>query len=301
MAIKVRDQVKWVISDTKLELEADTGEAFLVKDIMVGGAYAMYATISIDKTTVGFFRCNPSKLGNHIHFPQTDSEKLTLLRYLWDKGIFKGYPVAEGQKIHISVNTDTPIAIIYDIYEPGDITPEMENGSESKEYMLINYGRLSGEINLLPGDNLYNFSMLSAEFPDFPFGADVPAKTTIQILGILASDVGRTSDSGSNKQRTKYLKFIKEREVLFNEDKDGLIMLGNLPSSDAFSIGEGKSILGNYTDVDRRLPYMFEEPLSFEAGEELSVIVNTEVVSGSQNLIVEMAEVGLIEKVIRTG
>lgn len=301
MAIKVRDQVKWVTSASELELEADTGEAFLVKDIMVDGAFGMYCTVSIDKTTVGYFRCNPSKLGNHIHFPLIDSEKTTLLRYLWDKGIFKGYPVAEGQKILVKPTASTAIAIMYDIYEPGDISPDMENGSEATEYMLINYGRRTGVTYMQDGDNPINNSVNPSEFPDFPYGNSVPAKTTINIYGILASDVGYVSGSNTNKQRTQYIKMIKEREVLFNEDKDGILMYGEMPSSDGLKIGEGLSLISNYSDVDRRLPYMFEEPLTFGAGEELSVLVNVDITAGSASLIPELAEIALIEKVIRTG
>ena len=301
MAIKVRDQVKWVTSGTELELEADTGEAFLIKDIMATGTSIGYATITIDKTTVGYFRLSTASLGNHIHFPLTDDIKGTLLRYLWDKGIFKGYPVAEGQVIRISVDNSMSLAFIYDIYEPGDISPDAENGSEAKEYMLINYGVKASSGYLADGDNEYLTSILPSEFPNFPFGRDVPSKTRIDIYGILASDIGRVSASGANKQITQYLKLIKEREVLFDEDKRGLLMKGFLGTSDAYYNGAGVGLIGNYTDTDKRLPYMFTEPLSFSAGEELSVIVNTKVSAGSANIDVTRADIAFIEKVIRTG
>jgi len=301
MAIKAHDQIKWVESSKSLELEADIGEAFLVKDIFCGKSSGGYVTVNIDKTTVGYFRIDSGDLGSHLHFPLQDEEKLTILGYLSQKGIFKGYPVAEGQSIALSVDSLMPLAILYDIYEPGDISPDMENGSEAKEYLLINYGKKTSSGTLVDGDNELVYCMLPSEFPNFPFGEDVPAKTAIEIYGILASDVGSTSGSGTNKHRTQYLKFVKEREVLFDEDKRGIMMIGNVPSSDTTNIGVGNSIVGNYSHIDERLPLMFTSPLRFESGEELTIIVNTEVVSGSANLSVDYGEVAIIEKVIRTG
>jgi len=230
-----------------------------------------------------------------------DSDKVTILDYLYKQGIFKGYPVAEGETFLVSAPNNELIAVIYDIYEPGDISPDMENGSEATEYMLINYGRAASSGTLAEGDNVYDTSMLPAEFPEFPFGKDVPAKTRIDIYGILASDVANTTGSGANKQNTQYLKFIKEREVLFDEDKRGLPIMGVPASSDVLRVGTGFSVVGNYSSIDKRLPYMFSEPLSFNAGEELGIIVNTKVAAGSANIDVELAEVAVIEKIIKTG
>ena len=301
MAIKARDQVKWVTTTTSLELEADTGEAILVKDILCNPVSNGYLTVSIDKTTVGYFRIDSGNLGSHLHFPLVDSEKLTLLGYLWNKGIFKGYPIAEGQKLVLTATSGITMAVQYDIYEPGDISPDMENGSEAKEYMLINYGRKASSGNLSDGDNELVYCILPSEFPDFPFGKDVPAKTVIEIYGILASDVGKTSGSGANKQGTEYLKLVKEREVLFDEDKRGLLLIGYVSASDATNVGSGTTVVGNYSSVDRRLPKLFDTPLKFESGEELSVILSTSVEAGSANIDVKYGEVAFIEKVIRTG
>jgi len=300
MAIKARDQVKWTRGATSLELEANTGEAFLVKDIFVDAFTNGYTEVSIDKTTVGYFRTDYTNLGNHLHFLLQDSEKKTLLGFLRDKGIFKGYPVAEGQSLIVDSGSTVAIGILYDIYEPGDISSEMENGSDAKEYMLINYGRKSASGYLADGDNEYTYSTLPSEFPEFPFGRVVPAKTTIDLYGILASDVGKTSASAANKQYTKHLKLIKEREVLFDEDKVGLPLEGITPSSDNTNLGLGISVIGNYSELERRLPLMFSVPLSFEAGEELTVIMNTEVSKGSANITTAEGEVAFIEKVRRT-
>jgi len=77
-------------------------------------------------------------------------------------------------------------------------------------------------------------------------------------------------------------------------------MCGIAPSSDATDIGKGYSQIGNYSYVDRRLPFFFSEPLSFGAGEELSVVLNTYVSAGSANITVAEGEIAFIEKVRRT-
>ncbi|RLF07880.1 MAG: hypothetical protein DRJ64_02170, partial [Thermoprotei archaeon] len=147
------------------------------------------------------------------------------------------------------------------------------------------------------GDNLYTTTQNPAEFPDFPYGETVPSGHVISLIGIIGSDFGKTSDSASNKQITKYLKFVKGREVLFDEDRYGIPMFGSAPSSDGSNIGEGYSLIGNYSDVDRREPFMFPTPLEFIAGEELNIYVTTDVTAGSANLSTDEVEIGLILRV----
>ena len=105
----------------------------------------------------------------------------TLLAYLGEKGIFKGFPVAEGQTFTIEgmKRSDSITMIIYEIYEPGDISAEQENGSRSKEYFFLNYGTCGDNITA-PGDDLYDTPVSPAEFPDFPYGKVVPAKYEVR-------------------------------------------------------------------------------------------------------------------------
>ena len=77
------------------------------------------------------------------HMSHTPSSfKKTLLAYLGDLGIFKGYPVAEGETFTITLCTaaDAIKVVEYEIYDAGDITNEMENGSNSETFMYVNYG-----------------------------------------------------------------------------------------------------------------------------------------------------------------
>jgi len=366
MAIKQAYAVKTVLNQNNLELKADPGEAFLVKDIRlyIGGRIsrpAAYATVGIEKVTVGFWRYS-GILGSHIRFPmgrafhshdgwldtakgaaptdwaplkragglwgdktypfglvidgnppdwlpeflrQNDSpqgQMGTLIDYLMKKGIFKGYPVAEGETFRVNTSGDAPkaISVIYEIYEPGDISPEQENGSKSKEYLLVNYGNCGGAIKAA-GDHLYNTTVNPAEFPAFPFGKIVPAKTEIDILGICASDFGPAGNDGINYSLTKYLKLVKEREVLFDEDRNGLLIWQPYTDSkgEFAHVGDGISLFGNYSTTDYREPLMFPEPLKMMAGDELNIYMTLEAGGTGQDISTEEHEIALIEKVRR--
>jgi len=56
-------------ADTAVELSADTGEAFKVKDIIINGSDDTYVLVEIEKTTVGFFRVDGGNLGSHLFAP----------------------------------------------------------------------------------------------------------------------------------------------------------------------------------------------------------------------------------------
>ena len=68
MALKEKFMLKQVYGTGAFELEAGAGESLLVKNIRVFNPVSSYATISIDKTTVGYFRIGGT-LGNHLSLP----------------------------------------------------------------------------------------------------------------------------------------------------------------------------------------------------------------------------------------
>lgn len=355
MALKNKYMIKVVRGNTNLELEADPGESFLVKDIFIYNPASNYITVKIEKTTVGYFRVGGT-LGSHLPFPllkakhshdwkttsntpgdvtsfaqlanaggaavatgnmigslsasttyrrvnqleQVLRPSRTILGYLAKLGIFKGYPVATGQKLLIegAAQTGAIQAVVYERYDEGDIKPDMENGSEANTYIFLNYGNCGGNVNKT-GDSIYNTSKSPAEFPDFPFGKDVPAGHRISLIGILGSDFAPKENDGTDYILTRYLKLIKEREVLFDEDKNGILFeaihktaLGNMDM-----VGEGISLIGNYSDVDGREPLIFPEPLVFNEGEELAVYLTTEKGGSGQNIAIDEHEIALILKV----
>jgi len=226
----------------------------------------------------------------------------TLMQYLFKRGEFKGFPVAEGETLKITgvAATNAKQVVVYEIHEGGDITSDMENGSKAPTYLFLNYGNCTSSMTAA-GDHLYNNSISPAEFPGFPFGAVVPAKYNIEILGICASPFAPKENNGTNYMYTQFLKMIKDREVLFDEDRQGIIFdnrqLDLTGRSD--SIAQGFSLIGNKSEYDLNDPFMFSPPLVFEPGDELGIYVTTVQGTGAQDIAIDEHEICLIERVTR--
>jgi len=285
-----------------LALQAKTGESLLVRDICVGNIPNGHVTVQIERVTVGYFRVDNDQLGNVLHFPVEDVQKKTILGFLWDEGIFKGYPIAEGETLEFTGESagDLSAAIIYDVYDAPDIKNTDQNGSKSSNYVFINEGTVSASVNT--GTNtLYDKIITTAEFPDFPFGQAVPANTQIKIHGLMASE--RAGDDGSTANNfcvTTYYKFVKDREVMFDEDRNGIYCRGNtVMSGGAFEPANGKGLAGDYSHLINRKPLMFNPPLTFESGEVLDIYVSTIVGATAGTLTSDELAISLIEEVIR--
>lgn len=308
MALKARDQVKTVFGATTLTLAADPGESHLVKSIKVLSAAGTYLTIKTEKTTVGYFRIDAT-YGNHLAFPQVKDTAIAvaphlqknLLDLLFDMGIFKGYPIAEGETIVLSgaEGANDIKSITYDIYDAEDQKNVAPNGSKSTEYTLINYGDTGAAI-AAAADNRYDNPLNPVEFPAFPYADDVPAKHQVLLHGILGSEQGVRDATPATAIYTKYLKLVKDREVLFDEDRNGIPFdFSNITGAAGTKVAGGSSLVGNYNHLDPRLPLLFSEPLLFEAGDELNVYSTTvEPVDGST--IAQAYQVlGMIETIRR--
>jgi len=226
----------------------------------------------------------------------------SVLKYLGGLDIFKGFPIAEGQELSLDAAKDanTIQQVVYEQWEPGDIKPDQENGSLSKEYLFLNYGNCGGNVNV-SGDSLYNTPKTPAEFPDFPFGKVVPAKHEISILGILASSFAPQENDGTNYCQTKYIKLVRDRETLFDEDRNGLLFWARNATADGGQdmIGEGFTLFGGLSEKDNNPPLMFPAPLVFSPGDELNIYLVTEKGGTGQNLAIDEHEICLIEKVRR--
>lgn len=357
MALKQKQMFKTVLDNTALELEANPGESFLIKNIWIVSPAADYVTVQIDRTTVGYFRCGGA-LGSHLNMHRgraqhshniehntgaaitaTNHQQVlnaggvatglylansttvdgdgtraldlsrsgeqthkTLLEWLMAKEIFKGFPVAEGQTFALSgVNQANAIQMIeYEVYDAEDMKPEMENGSKAAEYFFVNYGNAGGPIQAT-ASNLLTTAKNPAEFPDFPYGKVVPANFEIDVIGILGSTFAPSENDGTDYSYTKYIKMIRDREVLFDEDRNGLLFMARNASSKGGvnMIAEGWSVIGNYTDEDAKEPFILPEPMTFRPGDELGVYVVLEVGVGGQALTIVEHEIGLIQKVRR--
>jgi hypothetical protein len=359
LAIKAPLALKTQLGNTDLELTANPGESFLIKDILTSYASASYCTIRIDKTTVGYFR-QSGTLGAHIFrlanwnrhshgitlntdapLGETDIYKVrnargedtklgmaalktgdvagnyrwneavqrvtggraeTLLKYLDRIGLWKGFPVAEGETFKMTgVSQANAIqALVYSIHDAEDMKPDTENGSKSLTYMFLNYGNCGGNINT-NGDSLFNTSQSPAEFPQFPFGSVVPAKHEIELLGICASPYAPKENDDTDYIYTQFLKLVRDREVLFDEDRQGIIFDNRQLSLNARvdSVAQGFSLIGNKSEYDLNDPFMFDPPLKFLPGDELAIYVTTVASGAGQTLTTAQHEICLIEKVTR--
>lgn len=308
MAIREPLMSKTVMGAADLTLRADVGESLLIKGIYALATIATYATLRIEKTTVGFFRVD-NTVGNHLSFPrQNDASAVVtpylprnLLDLLYNVGIFTGYPIGEGETFTLTglTNAADIKSVLYEIHDAGDKKPEDMNGSRSKEYFFVNYGDTGAVIDTA-GDQRYDNPLNPVEFPAFPYLGDVPAKTTITLHGVCGKEAGVRNATPVTAIFTQYLKFVREREVLFDKDRLGLIFNYSMPLGTSVTrLGGGQSVIGNYDHIDTRMPYFFTTPLEFTSGEELNVFVTTvEPVDGS-NIAAVNQVIGLIETVRR--
>lgn len=308
MPAKEKYAIKTVVGTADLSLKADAGESFLIKSVKVYSAAGTYVTFKIEKTTVGFFRVDET-YGNHLAFPKqlsadaavTGLYSKNLLDLLFEKGIFKGYPIAEGETFLLTgAGGAADIkSVVYEIHEAADQKPENPNGSKSKEYFVVNYGDTGAAIAAAE-DARYDNCLNPAEFPAFPYGVDVPAKTEINIHGICGKEVGVRNATPATAIYSTFLKLLKDREVLFDEDRNGLLFnFAQVTGTSVTRTGGGKSIIGNYDHLDTRFPLLFDDPLKFLSGDELNMYVSTLEPVDASSIAVAHQVLGLILTVRR--
>ncbi|MBA7545421.1 hypothetical protein ES705_37789 [subsurface metagenome] len=192
--------------------------------------------------------------------------------------------MAEGETFEIKPHTagaDIVGAIVYEIHEAGDITSEMPQGSKSPEYMFINYGTNTDAL-VAETYGALDKSRNPSEYPSFPFGEVVPAGHEIDIHGILIATWGGYEDDTAETMR--FLKLIRDREVLFNEDRRGIYV----------TQGMGPLTWGpiRKTNCDVKL---FPEKLTFGAGDELNISLMAAVGVTAEDVL--MATVQTVRKI----
>lgn len=257
MAIKQKFMVKTGMGSDTLKLKADPGEAFLITGLDIDNLGVIeFAKVSIDRMTIAYLSAYDNKQ-NQFYFSREGAAFPNLLADLYTKGIFKGWPVKEGQEFTLDVTGagSNNTRIHYEIHEPGDITDELQGATGSKEYIFFNYGTNTAEISI-NGDGNFDKSLTPAEFPDFPYGEVVPAKTQIEIIGLL---IGTHRKGVYFGDKLRYLKFMKGREVLFDEDRTG------------FYVAHGMSRFPFHAEFYERVDDYFPEPLTFGPGDELTL------------------------------
>jgi len=262
---------------------------------LIENAGEVDTVIALDAAATGV---NYERVPHMTHTPSSFKE--TLLGYLGTKGIFKGFPVAEGETFTIELCTDaTAVKMVeYDIYDAGDITNIMENGSKADSFMYVNYGD-TGAVLQIVADTVLGQTNNPTEYPNFPFGGLVPSGYKMELIGILASDIAPALNTATPYTYTQYLKFMKGREVLFDEDHNGLLYYNpdTTPAGAVNMIGEGFAVGGNFTQCDIKQPHIFDPPVVFNEGEELSVAWHVAFDGAGIAISQQLQEVGLILRI----
>lgn len=224
----------------------------------------------------------------------------TILGFLKRIEIFKGYPLQTGETLLISgaAQAGAIQLVEYETYDAGDILNTSENGSKADKYFFLNYGRVGAAITTT-GDTLYNTSQSPVQFPDFPYGKVVPSGKKISIVGLMFSDIV-DDRSGGDVMNSDFIKLVRGRTTLFDEEKNGILAKGIIGITDGSAqIGRGVSLPGNLSTVDIKTPLIFPSPLVFLPGEELNIYITT-TAGAAQNLSDLLAadtEICLIETV----
>lgn len=262
------------------KLEANAGESFLIRGLYVAPDTGNdYLALKVDRKTVGVYRI-AGHAGNQLDKMYCDFIHKNLMEFLQSKGVNCSIPVAEGQSFTVSTSGTSPVVVIvYDTYAAGDITANMPNGTDAKEYMFVQYLGHTGVADSTE-DIEMDTSLSPAEFPDFPCGKSVPANSEISILGLVGSPTG-SGTSESNKTYSTFVKMVKEREVLFDEDRNGIPFEFSSGVFGGASYWSRFSLIGGCVSLDTSTynatlgdPLMFDPPLVFKAGEELLIYVS---------------------------
>lgn len=274
------NMVKRITASGGGDLEAKTGESLRVKRIeCIPSTNDTYLTITVDLTTVAFYRVK-GKSGNHLSTILTAYLKRNLMEFLANQGINVTIPVAEGQTLSVSRSAEAGnVMIIYDRFSAGDVKASDPNGSESNIYTFLQYAKV-GTVPVASGDALIDTALTPSMFPDFPCAKVVPARHTIDLLGIFGSPFVDAVSAGNNFATT-FLKLIRDREVLFDQDRKGLPFDGQDADAAAIVYGSNFSLIGSGTEILLNTnaiangdPLMFEPALKFEAGQELNAYLS---------------------------
>jgi len=271
------NMVKRITASGGGDLEAKSGESFRVKRIeCIPSTNDTYLTIRVDRVTCAYYRVKGLG-GNHLGTNHVDYLKRNIMEFLSRNGVNVEIPVAEGQTLNVSRYAETGnVIIVYDKHSAGDVLATDPNGSGSNTVTFMQYASI-GTTPTASGDHKLDTAITPSEFPDFPCGKVVEARHTIELLGVAGSPF-INAEAGPASWATSFMKFVKDREVLFDSDRNGIPFDAQAAAAtaDAYNgnfslIGPGTEILVDTNVIMAGDPLMFEPAIRFEAGSELSV------------------------------
>ena len=296
--------VKSALNTVGLTLQADVGESFMVKAIYVGRVTSVpYLAVKVDNFSVAYYRTY-GKRGCELGGQRLVYKGYNLMKKCIDRGLPFAIPIAEGQKLTLpALDGIGSMQVVYDRYTAGDIKATDSNGTASRKQGFIQYMTTSTVLTA-SGDLLLDASLTPAEYPNFPCGDVVPSKMSIILHGIHGSPFADFASSG-NGFYTTYLKLIRDRQVLLDEDRNGIIFLGCAAATGAGYYQNVQSLIGcggEQGDADAGFkfddPFWFTPPLKFMSGEELLVYLSI-VKVGTHTMPTGLPDIGLILEVNR--
>ena len=267
----------YAFSAKSLSVSPPAGRAAIIHAVEVVAPSAGWATLKSGLVTVGFFEIGPD-VRNHLRPSVERSGRPSLLDQLRTRGLFKGYPVVEGDTFSVSTDvTFTWARIVYEEVEAADVTGEEQDAKNAKERLTVFYGTNSAAISAATYSVL-DKSLMPSEFKAWPFEMDVPPGYAIDVHGLAFLEVEENSYTGSADTyiRTKQLRMKVNRETRWHPNEDGFYVLGDGADAGSANVayGEGTNVIP-YAGNDKTGQFYFlPEPLKLISGDEMILECN---------------------------
>jgi len=287
MALKEHGRVKRLAASGGGSLEAPNHESFRVRGIhCVPSAADTFLEVVIEGVTVGKFRV-AGKSGNHLPYPAAltaqiyESTTGGLFLACTLRGCPLDFPLAAGQTLTVSRAAEAgDVALVYDAYDAGDVAAEEPNGSNARIRRYLHYMQNEAAITESPG--ALDESLLWTGMQQWPVGGrQVPHNAVIRLLAILGCPCAEGTGA-ANEGYTTYLKLLREGDVLFDVDQNGLPFLGDVAAvADAVAYSPVGSVVGPFTAEYPYPPLWLDPPMEFTPGETLTPQVVIAGLAGS--------------------
>ena len=297
MALKEPYMVFHGTGKNEYSLTPNFAEGIVIKEIHIPSTVDDYLLVYIGKTLMGYFSIGADPIGNNLFTNEESSMEANIYNYLVKREIFRPYKVAEGETIIFRTQNGSnfDILVVYETYDSADVDPSTPGGSKSGEYDFVHYIYPSS----VDIESVIDSTLTPSEFPAFPAAQSVPAGKEILVHGIIGIPAAAcdTYPDPNHITRTKAIKFIYNRKVLFDEEKVGIPFYGTSSPSSVKEYGVYLSQISPCSSKDKREVFLFPSPLVFAEGEELDVRIVLEQLAGSS---IQLSSSDLVIALIET-
>lgn len=262
-----------------LALTMRDGFSCIVRAINFGGVVDAVAlhTVGVNERNI-FQLAGPA--GGRMILDDLSNGHISQFSMMQKLGLFKGIPVAEGETLNITApGANNTVQVIYDRHDAGDFTSDMVNGRTSKEYQLFqsitNPGTTVAD-EYLP----LTTSRLGNEFLQFPADSVVPAAHRLTLKAFYGSP-NTEGNGAAYSLSSRRIRMLVDREDVFDQDRVGFVFAGDTTFIIAATsyFAEAGKVWGSAAAYTPGI-WKLENPMVFEAGQEVNVSVLTQVVAG---------------------